>query len=62
MPAVPGSHLKAFVYDLHLHRLGTDEPLQLGDVQLFRAALFSLWKREGRPLRAVSFQVGRMED
>jgi hypothetical protein len=39
MPAVPGSHLKAFVYDLHLHRLGTDEPLQLGDVRLLRAAL-----------------------
>jgi hypothetical protein len=47
MPAVPRSCLQAFV---------------LGDVRLLRAALLLLWKREGRRLRAVSFQVGRKED
>jgi len=62
MPAVPRSSLQAFVYDLQLQRLATDELLQLGDVRLLRAALLLPLEEGGRPLRAVSFQVGRKED
>ena len=48
MPAVPASRLQAFVYELQLQRLATDEPLQLGDVRLLRAALLLPLEEEGQ--------------
>jgi hypothetical protein len=48
MPAVAGSHLQAFVFDLQLQRLATDELLQLGHVRLLRAALLLPLKEGGQ--------------